>query len=59
MPINSQSLLRSFHSAVEKAVEHGIRYTEHPIAIDGWDLLFDQPRQEGLLPVVYHALYKR
>ena len=58
MPINSQSLLSSFRSSVEKAIKSGIQYTKKPIIVDSWELMFSPPRQEGLLPVIKHALYK-
>ncbi len=58
MPINSQSLLASFKASVEKATAQGIVYTKDPITIGSWELLFSPPRQEGLLPVIRHALYK-
>ncbi len=58
MPMNSQSLLNSFKSSVEKAIESGIQYTQEPFVIDCWELQFSPPRSEGLLPVIKHAMYK-
>ncbi len=56
--INSQTLLRSFEVSVEKAIKNGIPYTDKPIIIDNWELMFSPARKEGLLPVVYHAVYR-
>jgi len=58
MPVNSQSLLKSFRSAVEKAIENGIKYTNDPIIVDCWELMFSSPRSEGLYPVIKHAVYR-
>jgi len=56
MLINSQTLLTSFETAVEKSIELGITYGE-PITIGNWEFIFSSPRQEGLLPVIYHAMF--
>ena len=57
MPINCQSLLVSLKAEVEKAVSQGIVYNEKMI-FDCWDIMFDTPRREGLLPTIYHANFK-
>jgi len=58
MPINSQTLLHSFKSAVEHATASGIKYTKDPFVIDCWELMFSPPRADGLLSAVKHAIYK-
>ncbi|MGG2111888.1 hypothetical protein ABFY60_15420 [Lysinibacillus pakistanensis] len=56
MPINSQTLLTSFHNSVNGAVKEGIKY-EEIMNIGNWELIFSKPREEGLLPVIKHAVY--
>ncbi|MFH0897948.1 MAG: hypothetical protein V1855_00015 [bacterium] len=55
MPINSQSLLSSFQTAVKKATENNVMYNKI-ITIDHWELKFSK-RTTDILPVVIHALY--
>jgi hypothetical protein len=57
MPMNCQSLLTGFKSAVEQAVSQGIKY-DTMIRIDCWEFRFGMPRKEGLLPTIYHANFK-
>lgn len=57
MPINCQTLLTSFQSAVEQAVSQGIKY-DTMIKIGCWEFRFGFPRKEGLLPSIYHANFK-
>lgn len=57
IPINSQSLLAGFEAAVNRAISQGIVYRKKTF-IDCWDLMFDTPRKEGLLPTIYHANFK-
>ncbi|WHY45515.1 hypothetical protein [Lysinibacillus pakistanensis] len=56
MPINSQTLLTSFHNSVKGAVKEGIKY-EEIMNIGNWELIFSKPREDGLLPVIKHAVY--
>ena len=56
MPINSQTLLTSFHNSVIGAVKEGIKY-EEIMNIGNWELIFSKPREDGLLPVIKHAVY--
>jgi len=57
MPMNCQSLLTGFKSAVEQAISQGIKY-DTMIRIGCWELRFSMPRKEGLLPTIYHANFK-
>src|SRR5205085_12552083 len=57
MPMNSQALLTSFESAVNQAISEGIIWKE-AIVINNWELVFDLPRKEGLLPTIFHANFK-
>ena len=57
MPMNCQSLLTGFKSAVEQAVSQGIKY-DTMIRIGCWEFRFGMPRKEGLLPTIYHANFK-
>ncbi|MDE5909639.1 MAG: RHS repeat-associated core domain-containing protein [Lachnospiraceae bacterium] len=56
MPMNSQTILSSFQSAVGEAAAQGIIY-EQMMKVGNWELIFSQPRGEGLLPVIKHAVY--
>lgn len=47
----------SLHSAVFAAGQGGLPVGEK-LMVGGWELIFSPPRQEGLLPVLKHALYK-
>ena len=55
--IDTQSVLSSFRSALQAVSERGYQY-DKIILIDRWELKIGAPRQSGLLPVVYHAVYK-
>ncbi|UPT73027.1 MAG: hypothetical protein M0D55_14125 [Elusimicrobiota bacterium] len=55
-PIQSQILLESFRSALEKAASQGIRYNQ-PMRIDSWELIIRPGGQTGPLPTVVHAQY--
>lgn len=55
--IRSQTILTSFHSAVNKATTRGIEY-DKMMHIDGWELIFTKGRDGDRLPVIKHALYK-
>ena len=57
MPMNSQALLTSFESAVNQAISNGITWKEAIIS-NNWELVFDLPRKEGLLPTIFHANFK-
>ena len=57
IPINSQTLLTSFKNSVSGAVKQGIKY-EEIMSIGNWELIFSKPRENGLLPVIKHAVYK-
>lgn len=56
-PVNSQTLLASFQSAVKQAASNGIQYNTM-INIGCWQFRFDTPRKTGLLPTIYHANFK-
>lgn len=56
MPMKSQGILASFESAVDTAVAQGVRY-ENVMKVGNWELVFSQPKSEGLLSVIKHALY--
>jgi hypothetical protein len=56
--IATQAQLTSLKAAVEEATRQGITY-DSMMTIDQWELKFGPSRQPGLLPVIYHALYKR
>jgi hypothetical protein len=58
VPMNSQALLASFQASIKQATERGILYTEAPIIIGNWELMLSQPRANGLLPVIKHAVYR-
>ena len=55
--VNCQSLLTDFTNSVGMAIEGDIKYNT-AITIGKWEFVFSLPRQEGLLPVIHHALYK-
>lgn len=55
--IRSQTILTSFHSAVNKATTRGIEY-DKMMYIDGWELIFTKGRDGDRLPVIKHTLYK-
>src|SRR5579863_190333 len=57
MPMNCQSLLTGFKSAVEQAKSQGIKY-DTMIRIGCWEFRCGMPRKEGLLPTIYHANFK-
>lgn len=56
MPINSQTMISSFQNAISSAIAQEIQF-ERVMRIDNWELIFSQPKGEGLLPVIKHALY--
>ena len=57
MPINCQALLSSMQVAVERAISSGVKY-DTMIKIGCWEFRFGMPRDEGLLPSIYHANFK-
>jgi len=57
MPINCQALLSSMQLAVERAISSGVKY-DTMIKIGCWEFRFGMPREEGLLPSIYHANFK-
>ncbi|MBD3231433.1 hypothetical protein GF322_02105 [Candidatus Dependentiae bacterium] len=57
IPIDSQILLKSFETSVNQAQKIGFVYNE-AINIGPWQLVFSPPRNEGLFPVIKHAVYK-
>ena len=57
MPINSQTMLKSFKAALEKVTANGVNF-EQIITIDCWEFKIGAPRQPGLLPVIYHADFR-
>jgi RHS repeat-associated protein len=55
--MSEQLLLESFDEAVSMAETQGIMYED--LMYEGnWELIFSQPREAGLLPVIKHALYR-
>ncbi len=54
--LSEQILLEGFNDAIVTANKNGIQY-DRMMYIGNWELKFGTPRGEGLLPVVYHALY--
>ncbi|VFR55571.1 hemagglutinin-like secreted protein [plant metagenome] len=52
----TQQQLRSFQAAVDKVSQKGIPYDVR-VTIDGWQLEFKPPRQQGGLPTIIHARY--
>lgn len=55
-PLQSQVLLDSFRSALERATLRGIPYNQ-PIRVDRWEFIIRQEGQTGPLPTVVHAQY--
>jgi filamentous hemagglutinin len=53
--IGVQAQLQSLQAAMESAISNGIPYNRL-INAEGWELRFAEPREEGLLPVLIHAL---
>ena len=56
IPMNSQSLLTGFQESVSAAIKQGIKF-EAPMKVGNWELIFSNPKAEGLLPVIKHAVY--
>ena len=57
MPVGCQSVLTDFSNSVALAVKDGIKYNTMVI-VDRWEFRFGLPKGKGLLPIIYHALYK-
>lgn len=55
--LTEQELLRSLQGAISEAASKGFEY-EKIVVIDNWELIFSAPREEGLLPVLKHAVYR-
>ena len=55
-PINGQSLLSSFASALDEITQTGLPKFNHMYEINGWEIMFNQ-RDGDILPVIKHALY--
>lgn len=55
--ISSQTLLKSFHSAVSRATQNGYKSGEL-IRSGRWELVFGAGKTGDALPVIKHALYK-
>jgi hypothetical protein len=55
--IASQAQLTSLQAAVGDAARQGI-VNRVMMNVGDWQLGFDAPRGSGVLPVIYHALYK-
>jgi RHS repeat-associated protein len=54
---SEQLLLESFDQAIVTARQQGFQY-DHMYYIGNWELKFGAPRESGMLPVVFHALFK-
>jgi len=54
-PMNSQAMLTSFRSAVNKAVSQGYKSGEM-IIVDNWEIIFGSGKSGDALPVIKHAL---
>jgi filamentous hemagglutinin len=52
----NQLLLEDFAGAVQAAGQQGIVWGEK-MWVGNWELIFGPPSAEGLLPVLYHAVY--
>lgn len=54
--VTEQQMLTSFKTAVDslvsKGIEYGVKYQS-----GNWELMFSAPKDGGLYPVIYHALY--
>ncbi len=57
LSIESQIILKSFHAAINKASKFGLIYGDE-IVIGQWGFVFSPPRENGLLSVVKHAIYR-
>jgi RHS repeat-associated protein len=55
--LGSQVQIRSLQSAVQLAIDGGIRYGEL-MRKGGWELIFRAPRAAGQLPALIHALQR-
>ncbi len=53
----TQNLLDDFAGALEAATKDGIKYDEI-MNVGKWELKFSPPREDGLLPVIMHAVFK-
>ncbi|MFK8009091.1 MAG: hypothetical protein AB8H03_22210, partial [Saprospiraceae bacterium] len=51
----TQQQLRSLQAVINDIAEKGIIY-DKIIVVDNWELKLGKPRQEGQLPVLFHAL---
>lgn len=56
MPMNSQTLLTSFHAALEDVLAQGVRYGKKGRS-GPWEIILSESRGPGQLPCVKHALY--
>ncbi len=56
-PINSQTFLKDFATSVTIAIKDGVKY-DTMINVGAWEFRFGAPRESGLLPTIYHALYE-
>jgi RHS repeat-associated protein len=56
-PLNSQTLLSSFQSALKTLAKQGFEY-DVLYQVGSWEFKIGAPLESGLLPTVYHAVFK-